>query len=100
MIRRVVLVEIRPEFRADLAQIASHTRDVLATVPGVHNLEVFTAADGRTRREWQLCIQLELEDLDAAEVYRVDPTHRAYADVYLKPMRGTIRVFHFEIAGA
>ena len=95
MIRRVVLVEIRREYRKDLAQIADHTREVLAQVPGVHDLEVFTAADPRTSREWQPCIQLELDDLDAAERYRVDPIHRAYADVYLAPLRGKIRVLHF-----
>lgn len=96
MIRRVVLVEIRREYRSELAQIAAHTRDVLSRIPGVEALEVFTAADPRTQREWQLCIQLELADLAATERYRVDPTHRAYADQYLAPLRGKIRVLHFE----
>jgi hypothetical protein len=29
-------------------------------------------------------------------VYRNDPVHRAYADVFLKPMLETIHVYHFE----
>jgi hypothetical protein len=98
MIQRVVLVEIRPEYRADLAQIAAHTHQVLSGIDGVRSCAVTTAADRRTERDWQLCILIQLDDLAAADRYRDDDTHRAYADVYLKPMRGAIRVYHFEVA--
>jgi hypothetical protein len=37
-----------------------------------------------------------LDDLDAVERYRVDPVHRAYSDVFLRPMMARIRVYAFE----
>ena len=53
-------------------------------------------ADPRTRREWDLCLEVVLDDVDAVERYRIDPVHRAYADVFLRPMQERIRVYNFE----
>ena len=72
--------------------------EVLATVPGVRGVEAGPPADGWTRKQWDLCILVQFADLGAVEAYRTDPTHRAFADVFLKPLRDKIRVWNFELA--
>ncbi|HUP24270.1 MAG TPA: Dabb family protein [Thermoanaerobaculia bacterium] len=99
MIQRVVLIRLRPEHRngADRRQIAEHAREVLGAVPLLSELVVAPAADARTGGRWDLVILARLADLDAAEAYRVDRTHRAFADLYLGPLAEKVRVFHFEV---
>lgn len=99
MIQRVVTVQLADSYRdpASLQQIAAETRRVLAGAGGVLHVDVATAADARTRREWDLCILVRFATLEDAEAYAGDPVHRAYADVFLKPMRKGIRVWHFEL---
>jgi hypothetical protein len=98
MIERVVLVKLLPEYATDAqrAAVAQTTRTTLPDAEGVRALRVATAADARTRREWDVCIEVVLDDLEAVERYRVDRVHRAYADVFLKPMTKAIRVYNFE----
>lgn len=100
MIERVVLIKLRPEYANDQqrAAIAEATATTLRDAAGVRALRVCTAGDARTRREWDVCIQVVLDDLDAVERYRVDPVHRAYADVFLEPLKERIRVYNFERA--
>jgi len=100
VIERVVLIKLKPEYANDeqRAAIAGATATTLRDAAGVRALRVCTAADARTRREWDVCIEVVLDDLDAVERYRVDPVHRAYADVFLKPLMDRIRVFNFERA--
>lgn len=99
MIERVVLVQLRPEYRsaADLDPIAAQTRQVLGAIPEVEALRVGVAADSRTRDAWQLCIEVRLADLDAVERYRAHRAHRAYVDVFLRPMMESLRVYNFEV---
>lgn len=99
MIQRVVLIRLRPDHRtdADRRQIATDAREVLGTIPLLEDLTVAPAAADRTRGQWDLVVLARLVDLEAAEAYRVDPTHRAFADRYLKPLAEKIRVFHFEL---
>lgn len=78
------------------AAIAAATSTTLPKAEGVRALRIGTPADARTRRDWDLCLQVVLDDIDAVERYRVDPVHRAYADVFLKPMMERIHVFNFE----
>jgi hypothetical protein len=99
MIQRVVLIRLRPEHRtdADRRQIAAHAAEVLGPIPLLCELSVAAAADARTGGQWDLVVLARLADLDAAEAYRVDRTHRAFADLYLKPLAEQVRVFHFEL---
>lgn len=101
VIERVVLIKLKPEHANDQqrAAIAQVTATTLRDAAGVRDLRVCTAADARTRREWDVCIQVVLDDLEAVERYRVDPVHRAYADVFLRPLMDRIRVYIFERAG-
>lgn len=98
MIERVVFIKLKPAYATDeqRADVARTTETTLAAAEGVRALRVARAADPRTRREWDLCIEVVLDDLDAVERYRVDRVHRAYVDVFLKPMLAKIRVYNFE----
>jgi len=98
MIERVVLVKLKSEHTGaeELAAIVETTATTLLEAAGVRALRVCTAADARTRSEWDLCIEVVLDDVAAVERYRVDPVHRAYADVFLKPLQAKIRVYNFE----
>jgi hypothetical protein len=100
VIERVVLIKLKPEYATDeqRAAVAQATATTLPGAEGVRELRVCTAADSRTRREWDVCLEVVLDDLDAVERYRVDPVHRAYADVFLRPMLARIRVYNFERA--
>ena len=99
MIQRVVVIKLKDAYAndADRAQVAGHTREVLARIGGVRHLDVATPGDERCGRSWDLCILLRFDDIEAVEAYRVDETHRAYADVFLKPMLEVIRVWNFEL---
>jgi hypothetical protein len=98
MIERVVLIKLKPEFatQAQRAAVVETTRTTLPDAEGVRALRVATAADSRTKRDWDVCIEVVLDDLDAVERYRVDRVHREYADVFLKPMLAKIHVYNFE----
>ena len=100
MIQRVVTVKLRDGYADDDSrrQIAAETRRVLAEAHGVLEVAVGLPGDGRTEREWDLCILVKFADMETVEAYRTCPIHRAYADVFLKPLRSTIRVWNFELA--
>ena len=102
MIQRVVAVRLKESYRdaAVLQSIAEETVRVLRQAAGVLEVRVGVPGDGRTRREWDLCIFVRLGSMDDVETYRVDPVHRAYADTFLAPMRTQIRVWNFELADA
>ncbi len=98
MIERVVLIKLRAEHANDERRraIAQETAQVLPKAEGVRAVRVAIAADARTRREWDICIEVVLDDVEAVERYRVDPVHRAYADEFLAPLRTKIYVYNFE----
>lgn len=100
MIQRVVLVRLKEEYRQSVELVAEHTRDVLGGVEMVRGLVAGVPADGRTRSQWDLVILVRLDDLEAVEAWRVEPTHRKYVDLYLQPMLETIRVWNFEVPTA
>ena len=98
MIERVVFIKLKSEFATDetRAQVAQTTATTLPGAVGVRDLRVATPADERTRRSWDLCIEVVFDDLEAVERYRTDPVHRKYVDVFLRPMMEKIRVYNFE----
>lgn len=100
MIQRVVLVRLKEPFRGDdeRRQIAAHTRQVLGSIPLVKKLVVATPADEHSQRRWDLSILVQFDDSRAVEEYRSERTHRAYVDVYLRPMMEKIRAWNFVIS--
>lgn len=101
MIERVVLIKLKPEHANDESRrmIANATLEALPQAEGVRDLRVAIAADARTRKDWDICIEVVLDDLDAVERYRVDEVHRAYADEFLAPLRTKVYVYNFERVG-
>jgi hypothetical protein len=99
MIQRVVLVKLKRAYADDRTreQIAAETRRVLVGAHGVRHLEVGFPADGRSRAAWDLCILVRFASREDVEAYRTDKVHRAYADVFLKPMRERIEVWNFDV---
>lgn len=100
MIQRVVLIRLKPHFRdeATLAAVTQETENTLPKAHGVQRLLVGTPADSRTRGAWDLVILIHFDTIEDVETYRVDKVHRAYADVFLKPMMEKIHVFNFDLA--
>ncbi len=98
MIVRVVLIQLKPQFRSygQLRLIAKKTREVLPNAARVMQLGIHLASDPRTEDEWDICLLVKFASMQDTEVYRKDPVHRAYADVFLKPMLERIHVYHFE----
>jgi hypothetical protein len=97
MIERVVLIRLDAAYREDLGQVVDASRQVLAEIPGVRALRVGIPADERTARDWDVCIQVRFDDMDAVEAYRAHERHRKYVDVFLRPMLERIRAFNFEV---
>jgi len=98
MIARYVFLRLTPEYRGDaVADIAAHSRRVLASLPHVKTLHVGQPADGHAGKGWDLSIALTFEDLEAVEAYRVHPEHRRYVDDYLKPRLQVIKAWNFDI---
>lgn len=98
MLVRVVLIKLERAFRSDETRrmVAEKTREVLPSAARVKGISVHLAAGERTEREWDVCLLVRFETLEDTEAYRTCPVHRAYADVFLKPMLDKIRVWHFE----
>ena len=101
MIQRVVMVKLKPAFADDASRrkIVRETLDVLKDAHGVLDLEVGVPSDKRTEGSWDLCLLVRFATMADVEAYRTDRIHRAYADVFLAPMRTAIRVWNFEVFG-
>jgi len=100
MIVRVVLLQMKPQYRSygQVRLLAKKTREVLPNAARVIDLKIHLASDPRTERDWDMSFLVKFASMQDTEVYRNDPVHRAFADVFLKPMLERIYVYHFEEA--
>jgi hypothetical protein len=98
VVLRLVLIRLKPEYRSDgeIRRIARHALEVLPRAARVMDVTARTAADATTRGEWDLCILVRFASMQDPDVYRVDPIHRAFTDVFLKPFHERVAVYHFE----
>jgi hypothetical protein len=98
MVLRVVLIQMKPEHRSDgkLREIARRALEVLPHAARVMDVKVHLACDERTSDDWDVCILVRFASMQDPPVYRVDPIHRSFADIYLKPLRKRIFVYHFD----
>ncbi len=101
MIQRVVAIKLKSPYSNDddREAVARHSREVLGEIPEVVHLDVATPADDRCSASWDLCLLVRFDNLDAVERYRADKRHRAYVDVFLRPMLEVIKVWNFELLG-
>jgi hypothetical protein len=99
MIERIVLFKLKAEHTHDAArrEVAAHSREVLASVPGVEEVRVGTPADDAAEKSWDLSVVVRFASLEAVEAYRVHPTHRAYVDDYMRPRMEVVKAWNFEV---
>ncbi len=98
MILRVVLIRLKPDRRSDaqVRKVAKRALEVLAHAARVMEVKVHLACDSETETTWDICILVRFASMQDPPVYRVDPIHRSFIDVYLAPMQERIDVFHFD----
>jgi hypothetical protein len=98
MIQRVVLIQLKPEHRTDqkVREVAKKALEVLPHAARAMDVKVHIASDERTRDDWDICILVQFASMQDPAVYKVDPIHRSFADIYLKPLRQRIFVYHFD----
>lgn len=97
MVERLVLVKLdnenaTPEGRREIAR---HSEEVLAALPGVQDVHVCGPADDRTAGSWDLAIKVRFARIDDIEPYLAHPVHRDYVDAYLSPRTMTLRGWNF-----
>ena len=99
MIERIVLFKLTDEWATDQRrrEVAAHSREVLAKVPGVRSLSVGVPADEPSERSWDLSIVLRFDSRDDIDSYRVHPHHRAYVDEYMKPKMEVVKAWNFDV---
>ena len=100
MIERVVLVKLKADYTDPerRREVALHSHEALAAVPGVREVAVGTPADPRAAESWDLAIRVRLDSLEDVATYAADPGHRAYVDNYLKPRMEVIKAWNGEIS--
>lgn len=99
MIDRIVLFKLKEAYAHDAArrEVAAHSRQVLASVPGVEEVRVGVPADAAAGKSWDLSVVVRFASLDAVEAYRVHPVHRAYVDEYMRPRMEVVKAWNFEV---
>ena len=98
MVERLVLVKLKDAFcgHDERDDVARHSRQALAAVPGVRAVRVATPADDACAESWDLCMVVQFDSLDFVAPYVSHPKHRAYVDEYLKPKIELIKAWNFD----
>lgn len=98
MIRRIVLIKLIDAHanEAGRAEVASRSREVLPTVPGVRAVAVGLPADERARKDWDLCIEVHFDRLEDVQPYIAHPIHRELVDAFMRPRLEVIKAWSFE----
>lgn len=99
MIDRYVFVKLEDEYAngAARAEIAAHSRQALAALPGVVRVTVGTPADEAAVKSWDLSIVVRFARIEDVEPYRIHPEHRRYVDEYLAPRMQVIKAWNFQV---
>ena len=98
MIERYVYVRLHEQYAAERADIVAHTREVLASLPGIVQYAVGTPADGHSESAWDLSIAIRFASQDDIETFRDNPEHRRLVDEYLKPRMHVIKAWNFQLS--
>jgi len=98
MIIRTVLVKLREEWahdegRAELSMVGARA---LAAVPGVVSARSLLPADDAARASWDVMFEVEFNDLEDVEVYRVHPDHIRFLEEHLNPKAEVKKVWNWE----
>jgi len=98
MIERTVLVKLKESFASEDSrrEVACHSQEVLARVPGVTGVAIAVAADETTAGSWDLVITVRFAALEDVPIYRAHPVHRTYVDDYLRPRAEILKAWNFK----
>jgi len=99
MIQRIVIFELKKEYRNDTAraEFAERTLKDLSALPQVRSVTVGVPADEPSKASWDIAITVQFESMEDLEAYIVDPAHRAYVDGYASPKIEVRKAWNFEI---
>lgn len=99
MIERYVFIKLEPDHASpeETMALAAHTREVLATIPGVESVTVGTAGDAAAARAWDLSITARFANGAAVDAYLAHPDHRHYVDEVLAPRMTVIKAWNMAI---
>ncbi len=97
MITRIVLLKLKPAFTSPEArqEVAEKSRNTLPGMSGVLRVDVGVALDEATRTDWDVSLVLQFATSEDLEPFRIDPAHREYVDLFLKPRIEGIRGYNF-----
>lgn len=98
MIHRIVLFKLKEAYanEAGRAAVVAKSREMLPGVPGVVEVVAGVPADERSRRDWDLCLQVRFASLEDVAPYLSHPDHRAYVDDFLADRLEVIKAWNFE----
>ncbi|MCP4902726.1 MAG: Dabb family protein [bacterium] len=97
MITRIVLLKLSTEHATaeGREEVAGKSREVLPGMPGVLKADVGVGADTATLASWDVSLVLQFAAVEDLEPFRVDPAHREYVDLFLKPRLEDIQDLNF-----
>lgn len=98
MVLRLMLIRLAPPHRTDgkRRQIGRRALEVLPAAARVMEVKVHLAGEQDAEAEWDLCVAIRLASLQDPGPLGMDPIHRSFVDVFLKPVVEEIAVHHFE----
>jgi antibiotic biosynthesis monooxygenase (ABM) superfamily enzyme len=80
MVRRVVLLQLKPE--TSVEEAAKESKRALTPLPGVLSVATGAVPDND---EYNFAITLDFDDLETVAAYVPHPDHRKFVDEYLLP---------------
>ena len=85
MLRRTLLVKLKPEHREGLprTQLTRAAETAWSAAYGVQHVRVENAADDETRRDWDLAITIDYVSGVDEERSGRDPIRRAFVETFL-----------------
>lgn len=100
MIERYMYIRLHSEYTGDREAIAGHTREVLASLPGVVHFAVGTPADEHSERAWDLSIAARFASIEELEAFRAHPDHRRLVDEFFKPRMHVHKAWNFRLGSS
>ncbi|MBD3408938.1 MAG: hypothetical protein GF419_01905 [Ignavibacteriales bacterium] len=89
MVRRVVLLKLKPETSVDEA--TRESKRALTPLPGVLSVKTGAVPDDD---DYNFAITLDFDDLDTVAAYVPHPDHRKFVDEYLLPRSEARKAFN------
>jgi len=95
MICHVVLIRLKKEEIEKTQWVLDQAREVLSTIPGVHNLRVGKGI--KIDYPYPISFVMDFDDETALQAYQVHPDHRRFVDEILGPVVGDKQVYDYKV---